>query len=125
MYGLNDRNEMQEMRERYEAMINVLSELFSCGRWDIEEMFDSKNNIEVGEIVTEWVRETGTLPTWNDIYRDALSIFAGERDLEIGEDVDIFTNCCLDTHIYAKAGLDESIIDELQTLFNMDVEEMA
>lgn len=51
MYGLNGRNEEKEMSERYNAMVNVLSDIFSCGRWDIEDLFDSENNIEVGEIV--------------------------------------------------------------------------
>ena len=48
MYGLNGRNEEKEMSERYNAMVNVLSDIFSCGRWDIEDLFDSENNIEVG-----------------------------------------------------------------------------
>lgn len=49
MYGLNGRNEEKEMKQRYNAMVNVLSDIFSCGRWDIEDLFDSENNIEVGQ----------------------------------------------------------------------------
>lgn len=51
MYGLNNRDEVTEMKERYNAMVNVLSDILGCGRWDIEALFDSENNIEVGKIV--------------------------------------------------------------------------
>lgn len=44
MYGLNDRNEVTEMRARYSAMVNVLSDILGCGVWDIEELFDSGQN---------------------------------------------------------------------------------
>lgn len=124
MYGLNDRNEATEMRERYSAMVNVLSDILGCGVWDIEELFDSKNNIEVGEIVKYYVEETGSLPNWNTVYYEAMMNFASEHDLEFGVDVDIYTNACLDTHIYAREGLDESIIEDMENLFNMEVETM-
>ena len=124
MYGLNDRNEVTEMRARYSAMVNVLSDILGCGVWDIEELFDSENNIEVGEIVKYYVEETGSLPNWNTVYYEAMMDFASEHDLEFGVDVDIYTNCCLDTHIYAREGLDESIIEEMENLFNMEVETM-
>lgn len=62
MYGLGNRDEATEMRERYNAMVNVLSDILDCGRWDIEDLFDSENNIEVGEIVKEYVEEFGKLP---------------------------------------------------------------
>ena len=45
MYGLNGRDESMEMRARYSAMVNVLSDILNCGRWDIEKLFDSENNI--------------------------------------------------------------------------------
>jgi len=50
-------------------------------------------------------------------------IFASKHNLEVGVDVDIYTNCCLDTHIYAREGLDESIIEEMAILFNKCVDE--
>lgn len=125
MYGLGDRNETTEMRERYNAMVNVLSDILGCGRWDIEILFDSNNNIEVGEIVKRYVEELGCLPDWNTVYREAMFDFASEHDLEVGVDVDIYTNCCLDTHIYAREDLDENIIEEMETLFDMGVETMA
>lgn len=125
MYGLGDRNETTEMRERYNAMVNVLSDILDCGRWDIETLFDSNNNIEVGEIVKRYVEELGCLPNWNAVYREAMFDLASEHDLEVGVDVDIYTNCCLDTHIYAREGLDENIIEEMETLFDMGVETMA
>lgn len=124
MYGLNDRNEVTEMRARYSAMVNILSDILGCGVWDIEELFDSENNIEVGEIIKYYVEETGSLPNWNTVYYKAMMDFASEYDLEFGIDVDIYTNCCLDIHIYAREGLDESIIEEMGNLFNMEVETM-
>ena len=124
MYGLNNRNELTEMGARYSAMVNVLSDILNCGRWDIEELFDSENNIEVGEIVKYYVEATGSLPNWNTVYYKAMMDFASEHDLEFGVDVDIYTNSCLDIHIYAREGLDESIIEEMESLFNMEVEIM-
>lgn len=124
MYGLNDRNEVTEMRARYSAMVNVLSDILGCGVWDIEELFDSENNIEVGEIVKYYVVETGSLPNWNAVYYEAMIDFASEHNLEFGVDVDIYTNSCLDTHIYVREGLDESIVEEMESLFNMEVETM-
>lgn len=125
MYGLNNRDEFTEMKTRYSMMVNVLSDILDCGRWDIEELFDSENDIEVGEIVREYVDEFGRLPNWNTVYREAMLIFASEHDLEIGIDVDIYTNSCIDTHIYAKKGLDEDIVKEMENLFNMKVEIMS
>ena len=125
IYGLGNRDEVTEMRERYNAMVNVLSDLFDCGRWDIEEMFDSENNIEVGEIVRRYVDEVGKLPTNNTIYYEAMLDFASERELEMGKDVDIYTNACLDTHIYARKGLDPDIVEAMETLFGMETEELA
>lgn len=123
MYGLRDRDKFTEMESRYNAMVNVLSDILNCGVWDIEEMFDSENNIEVGEIIKMWVEEFGNLPDWNNVYREAMFIFASKHNLEVGVDVDIYTNCCLDTHIYAREGLDESIIEEMSILFNKCVDE--
>lgn len=122
MYGLNGRNEEKEMRERYNAMVNVLSDIFSCGKWDIEDLFDSENNIEVGEIAKRYVEECGSLPDSNTIYYEAMLDFASEHELEMGVDVDMYTNACVDTHIYAREGLDEDIIEEMKNLFNMNVE---
>lgn len=122
MYGLNGRNKEKEMRERYNAMVNVLSDIFSCGRWDIEDLFDSENNIEVGEITKRWVEECGSLPDRNTIYYEAMLDFASEHELEMAIDVDIYTNACLNTHIYAREGLDEKIVEEMGNLFNMNVE---
>lgn len=119
MYGLNGRNEKDEMKKRYEAMVNVFSDLLSCGRDDIEELFDSENNIEVGDIVRECVKDTGELPTWNELYRIAMWDFAEEYNLDMGVDVDIYTNFCLDTRIYAREGLDNEIKEKLENLFNM------
>lgn len=50
-----------------------------------------------------------------------MSDFASEHDLEMGIDVDIYTNSCLDTSIYAREGIDEVVITELKNLFNQDV----
>jgi len=122
MYGLNNRDEITEMKARYSAMVNILSDILNCGIWDIEELFDSNNNIEVGDIIKNYVEECGKLPTWNTVYREALFDFASEYDLEVGVDVDIYTNSCLDTHIYAREGLDKEIIEKLEELFNMEVE---
>lgn len=121
MYGLNNRDEITEMKARYSAIVNVLSDILDCGIWDIEELFDSNNNIEVGDIVKNYVEEYGKLPTWNTVYREALFDFASEYDLEVGVDVDIYTNSCLDTHIYARKGLNKEIIEKLEELFNMEV----
>lgn len=85
-------------------------------------MFDSENNIEVGEIIKRWVEECGSLPDINTIYYESMLDFASEHELEMGVDVDIYTNACLDTHIYAKKGLGEEIIEEMENLFNMSVE---
>ena len=125
MYNLNDRKEVTEMKARYDAMVNVLSDILNCGRWDIEELFDSENNIEVGYIVKRYVEKLGCLPSWNTIYYEAMMEFVSEHNLEIGVDVDIYTNCCLDTHIYAREGLDEEIVKEMESLFNMDIETLA
>lgn len=124
LYGIGERDEATEIRARYNALVNTFSDILGCGIWDIEEMFDSKNNIEVGEIIKRWITETGKLPTWNDVYREALFDFAFEKELEVGKDVDIYTNSCLDTHIYYRKGLDKTIVDELKDLFNLDAEEM-
>ena len=124
MYGLNNRNEITEMRERYSAMVNVLSDILGCGTWDIEELFDSENNIEVGEIVKYYVEETGNLPNWNTIYYEAMMNFASEYNLEMGVDVDIYTNSCLDTYIFAREDLNKDIIVEMENLFNMEVRAM-
>lgn len=121
MYGLKNRDEFTEMKTRYSMMVNVLSDILDCGRWDIQELFDSENNIEVGEIVKKYVNEFGVLPNWNTIYSEAMLDFASEHNLEFGVDVDIYTNSCLDTHIYAKEGLDEDIVKEMENLFNMKV----
>lgn len=121
MYGLNNRDEITEMKARYSAMVNILSDILDCGIWDIEELFDSNNNIEVGDIIKNCVEEYGKLPTWNTVYREALFDFASEYDLEVGVDVDIYTNSCLDTHIYARKGLNKEIIEKLEELFNMEV----
>ena len=125
MYGLKDRNETIEMRERYDAMVNVLSDILDCGRWDIEDLFDSENNIEVGDIIKRYVEEVGCLPNWNTVYYEALLDFASEHNLEIGVDVDIYTNACLDTHLYAREGLDKEIIEDMETLFNINVETLC
>lgn len=122
MYGLNERSKEKEMQERYNAMVNVLSDIFNCGKWDIEDLFDSENNIEVGEIAKRYVEECGSLPDWNTIYYEAMLDFASKYDLGMGVDVDIYTNACLDTHIYAREGLDEEIVEEMKNLFNMDVD---
>lgn len=125
MYGLGDRDKTKEMEERYNSMVNIFSDILSCGRWDIEALFDSKNNIEVGEIVKRWVEEFGELPDWNTVYREALLDFAAENDLEVGVDVDIYTNACMDTSIYAREGLDEEIKEKMEDLFGMEVRELV
>lgn len=122
MYGLKDRNEATEMRARYSAMVNVLSDILDCGIWDIEELFYSKNNIEVGEIIKYYVEETHSLPSRNQIYYQAMENFASEYDLRLGIDVDIYANSCLDTHIYAREGLDGNIIEEMENIFNIEPE---
>lgn len=121
MYNLKNRDETAELKARYNAMVNTLSDILGCGIWDIEELFDSDNNIEVGEIVKNYISETGVLPNWNMIYREAMFNFASEHDLKIGEDVDIYPNFCLNTSIYAREDLDPYIIEEMENLFNMNV----
>lgn len=125
MYGLGDRDKTKEMEERYNSMVNIFSDILSCGRWDIEALFDSKNNIEVGEIVKRWVEEFGELPDWNTVYREALLDFAAENDLKVGVDVDIYTNFCMNTSIYAREGLDEEIKEKLEDLFGMEARELV
>lgn len=121
MYGLKNRDEITEMQARYSAMVNVLSDILGCDVWDIEKLFDSENDIEVGKIVKNYVSETGTLPNWNTVYYEAMAEFASNHNLEIGVDVDIYTNACLHTHIYAREGLNEDIIKDMENLFNMEV----
>lgn len=55
----------------------------------------------------------------------AMLDFAGEHGLKMGVDVSIYTNGSRDTHIYAREGLDEEIVRELEDLFNMAVETAA
>ena len=116
---------LKELKQRYRSMLNIFSDILNCGIWDIEEMFDSSNNIEVGEIIKNYVDEFGQLPDWNTVYREAMLNFAAKHDLEPGVDVDIYTNACLDTHIYAREGLDEDIIKEMEELFGMNAETLA
>lgn len=59
------------------------------------------------------------------VYYEALCDFASENNLEVGVDVDICTNCCLDTHIYVREGLDKGIVTEFENLFNMEADIMA
>lgn len=120
MYGVDGRDEKWEIKERYDAMVNVLSDILGCGRWDIETLFDSKNNIEVGDIVKRYVEECGCLPNNNTVYYEAMLDFANEHNLEPGVDIDIYTNSCLDTHIYVREDLDENIVDEFEKLFNLE-----
>lgn len=119
MYGLGNRDKFVEMQARYDAMVNTLSSLLDCGIWDIEELFDSENNIEVADIVKNFVEDTGELPNWNTIYREALFDFAAKHELEVGKDIDIYTNACLDTSIYVREGLEPEIVEKLEELFNM------
>lgn len=125
IYGLGDRNEDKEMRIRYDKMIHALSVMFNCGIWDIEDMFDSRKNIDVGNIVKDYVDEIGVLPTNNSIFHEAMLIFASEHGLEIGTDIDIYTNSCLDTHIYARDSLSTELKEELENIYGIDVEELA
>lgn len=69
--------------------------------------------------------EVGELPNWNTLHYEAMLDFASEHDLKMGIDVDIYTNFCLDTHIYAREGIDKEIINEMETLFNMEVETLS
>lgn len=120
IYGLGDRNEQKELKARYDAMVHTFACILNCGLADIQELFDSRNNIEVGEIIKDWVSEMGELPNWNRVYREAMLDFASEHGLKVGKDIDIYTNYCLDTNIYAREGLDPEIIEELEDLFNMN-----
>ena len=124
MYGLGNRDKYTEMELRYKALVNTFSSLLSTGVWDIEELFDSENNIEVADIIRAYVEETGELPTWGTVYREALYNFAEEHGLEVFKDIDIHTNCCLDTRLFARADLDEEIVQDLEDLFNLPVNEM-
>lgn len=121
MYRLNDRNEFAEMKARYEAMVNIFSDILNCGRYEIEELFDSETNIEVGDIVKRYVEETGVLPDRNTVYIEALFDFSSEHDIEIGKDIDIYANGCLDTHIYLKEDLMEDFKNDLEYIFGIDV----
>ena len=69
MYGLNGRNEEKEMRERYNAMVNVLSDILNCGRWDIEDLFDSENKgrIYVRDFNSNWILDLNILKHY-DMY---------------------------------------------------------
>lgn len=124
IYGLGDRNETEELRKRYDAMVNVLSDILDCGRWEIEELFDSENRVEPGEIIKNYVKEIGTIPGWNAIYYEAMYIFADENDLEMGKDVKIYINGAIDTHIYAREDLDVEIVEKMENLFNLPAEIM-
>lgn len=125
MYGLNGRNEIVEMKERYNAMVNVFSDILSCGRWEIEELFDSQNNIEVGDIIARYTEEMGEFPDRNTVYREAMIEFATNNNLEVGKDIDIYTNGCLDTYIYLREELMADYGENLQDIFNMNVEILA
>ena len=124
MYGLRNRDKVIEMEARYNGMVCELSAMFDCGIWDIECLFDSRNHIDVAFIVKEHVNEFGSLPTWNQIYRQAFYDFVSEHDLVAGKDVDIYLNYCLDTHIYVREDLDKQIVEEFEYLFGMDAELM-
>lgn len=125
MYGLNGRNEIVEMKKRYNAMVNVFSDILSCGRWEIEELFDSQNNIEVGDIIARYTEEMGEFPDRNTVYREAMIEFATNNNLEVGKDIDIYTNGCLDTYIYLREELMADYGENLQDIFNMNVEILA
>lgn len=125
MYGLNGRNEIVEMKKRYNAMVNVFSDILSCGRWEIEELFDSQNNIEVGDIIARYTEDMGEFPDRNTVYREAMIEFATNNNLEVGKDIDIYTNGCLDTHIYLREELIADYGENLQDIFNMNVEILA
>lgn len=112
----------KELKERYDAMVKVLADLFDCGPLDVKELFDPKNGIKVGEITKEYVEECGCLPSFNSIYYEAMLDFASEHKLEFGVDVDIYINSSLDTHIYARKGLDDRLKEEMEDLFQMKVE---
>lgn len=124
MYGVGNRDEYTEMKARYDAMVNFLSDMFNCGRWDIEKLVDSNNNIEVGIIVKKYVEDVGMLPSYNTVLREAIFDFASEYDLEVGKDIDIYTNY-LDTHIYAREDLNEQIKERLEELYGMSVLDLA
>lgn len=125
MYGLNGRNEIVEMKKRYNAMVNVFSDILSCGRWEIEELFDSQNNIEVGDIIARYTEDMGEFPDRNTVYREAMIEFATNNNLEVGKDIDIYTNGCLDTYIYLREELMADYGENLQDIFNMNVEILA
>jgi len=125
MYGVGNRDEYTEMKARYDAMVNFLSDILNCGRWDIEDLVDSNNNIEVGIIVKNYVEEVGMLPSYNTVLREAIFDFASEYGLEVGKDIDIYTNGCLDSHIYAREDLNEQIKERLEELYGMSVLDLA
>lgn len=81
-----------------------------------------KTILKLDKIAKRYVEECGSLPDSNTIYYEAMLDFASEHELEMGVDVDIYTNACVDAHIYAREDLDEEIIKEIENLFNMSVE---
>ena len=123
MYGLDNRDANSEIAERYNAMVNALSVLLNCGRWDVEALFDSRNNIDTSEIIKDSIKD-GCFPSWNDIYRAALFNFAKDHNLEIGRDVDIYANSISGTDLYVAEDLDPNIRKELEEMFNMEAYEM-
>lgn len=106
-------------------MIDFLSELFDCGIDDIKMLFDERNDIDVSGIVNEYIYENGTFPDWNTIYRREFLNFCSDYGLENGVDVDIYTNGSLDTHIYAREGLNVYIVEKFKKVFNMECETLA
>lgn len=120
MYGLEGRDYYKEMEKRYNTLVNVMSDLLDCGQWDIEELFDSNNNIEVGQIVKEYLEGCGNLPDWKMIYKLAFFDFAIDNNLEAEKDIDIYINGCMDTYIYVREDLDKDIVEKFEDLFNME-----
>jgi predicted Zn-dependent protease with MMP-like domain len=106
-------------------MVATFCNLFHCQIDDIEELFGKENNIEVADMVERFVDEKGVIPNWNGIYEEALYDFAEKHNLEVGTDVDIYANYSLDTNIYVRKGLDKDLVEEMETLFGMDAEEMV
>lgn len=45
-----------------------MSTILNCGIWDIENLFDSNNNVEVGKIVKDYTKTFGMLPNYNEVY---------------------------------------------------------
>lgn len=120
----NEEKICETVRVRNRALEKTFSDILDCDLSDIYILFDPEVKIPVGDIITKYVGREGELPTWNDIYYEAMFNFAVEHHLKMGFDINICTNLSSDTHIYVSENLNNKYIEDIKALFNMNVEIM-